>query len=104
MYRAGLESILGLKRRGVVFEVDPCIPAAWPSYSIAWRFGATRYAIDVVNPERRSRGVARALLDGTAVDPSAIPLSDGGGRHELKVVLGERVTAAARGSRGAARN
>jgi len=34
------------------------------------------------------------VLDGTPVDPCAIPLSDDGGRHELKIVLGERVTAA----------
>ena len=33
MYRAGLESILGLKRHGASFELDPCIPAAWPEYS-----------------------------------------------------------------------
>jgi cyclic beta-1,2-glucan synthetase len=97
MYRAGLESILGLRRRGATFEIDPCIPTAWPAYSIDWRFGATRYVIDVVNPQRRSRGVARALLDGTSVDPCAIPLSDDGGRHEVKVVLGEPVSAATRG-------
>jgi cyclic beta-1,2-glucan synthetase len=95
MYRAGLESILGLRRRGATFEIDPCIPAAWPAYSIAWRLGATRYRIDVVNPERRSRGVAQAVLDGAPVDPHAVPLWDDGGQHELKVVLGERVTAAA---------
>jgi cyclic beta-1,2-glucan synthetase len=96
MYRAGLESILGLRRRGATFGIDPCIPQAWPGYSIAWRVGETSYAIDVVNPERRSRGVAEARLDGTSVDPSAIPLSDDGGRHELQVVLGEPVTAAPR--------
>jgi cyclic beta-1,2-glucan synthetase len=95
MYRAGLEGILGLRRRGATFEVDPCIPAAWPEFSIAWRFGATRYAIDVVNPEGRSRGVAQAVLDGASVDPRAIPLTDDGRRHELKVVLGERAAAEA---------
>jgi cyclic beta-1,2-glucan synthetase len=95
MYRAGLESILGLRRRGATFEVDPCIPQAWPGYSIAWRFGATRYAIDVVNPERRSRGVGQAVLDGTSVDPHAIPLSDDGGQHQLRVVLGEPAAAVA---------
>ncbi|MGE5126464.1 MAG: GH36-type glycosyl hydrolase domain-containing protein, partial [Betaproteobacteria bacterium] len=91
MYRAGLESILGLRRRGASFEIDPCIPQAWPACSIAWRLGETRYDIAVVNPERRSRGVAKALLDGNAVDPSAVPLALDGGRHELKVVLGEPV-------------
>ena len=96
MYRAGLESILGLRRRGAVFEIDPCIPQAWSGYSIAWRFGATRYAIEVMNPERRARGVAHAVLDGKDVDPSAVPLSDDGGQHALTVVLGERVLAPAR--------
>jgi cyclic beta-1,2-glucan synthetase len=95
MYRAGLESILGLRRRGATFQMDPCIPASWPGYEIAWRFGATRYAIEVVNPDRRSRGVAQAVLDGIAVDPCAIPLSDDGGLHQLKIVLGESATASA---------
>ncbi|HET8539049.1 MAG TPA: glucoamylase family protein, partial [Anaeromyxobacter sp.] len=36
-YRAGLESILGLRRRGATFELDPCIPASWPEYAITWR-------------------------------------------------------------------
>ncbi len=74
MYRAGLESILGLRRRGTTFAMDPCIPASWPAYSIAWRFGATRYEIEVLNPERRCRGVAQAVLDDAPVEPDAIPL------------------------------
>ena len=59
MYRAGLESILGLRRRGSTFEIDPCIPSSWPEYAIVWRFGRTRYEIAVSNPERRCRGIAR---------------------------------------------
>jgi cyclic beta-1,2-glucan synthetase len=91
MYRAGLESILGLRRRGATIEIDPCIPPAWPGYSIAWRLGATQYAIDVVNPEHRSGGVAHAVLDGKPVDPRAIPLVDDARRHELRIVLGARL-------------
>ncbi len=92
MYRAGLESILGLRRRGASFEIDPCVPAAWPVYSIVWRLGPTCYRIEVINPERRSTGVAKASLDGRSVDPGAIPLVDDGGAHEVKVTLGERAT------------
>jgi len=88
MYRAGLESLLGLRRRGATFGLDPCIPAAWPAYRIAWRFGATDYAIEVTNPERRSRGVATARLDGRDVEPGAVPLVDDGRRHTLEIVLG----------------
>jgi cyclic beta-1,2-glucan synthetase len=88
MYRAGLESILGLRRRGATFEIEPCIPSTWPGYSISWRFGGTRYEITVVNPDRRCRGVGAAELDGTPVDARAIPLVDDGGTHEVRVVLG----------------
>jgi len=90
MYRAGLESILGLKRHGASFELDPCIPAVWPEYSIVWRFGSTRYEISVSNPEHRCRGISEAELDGNPVDSAAIPLVDDGATHQVRVVVGEQ--------------
>ena len=90
----GLESILGLRRRGDASRSTPASRRPGPSFTLTWRFGATRYEIAVANPERRCRGVAEAELDGAPVDPRAIPLMDDGGRHELKVLLGERVLAA----------
>ena len=99
MYRAGLENILGLKRHGATFELDPCIPSAWPHYAIVWRVGRTRYEIFVANPEHRCRGVAEAELDGNSVDPAAIPLVDDGATHRVRVVLGERVHGTARSAR-----
>jgi cyclic beta-1,2-glucan synthetase len=101
MYRAGLESILGLRPRGASFEVDPCIPASWPEYAITWRVGATRYEISVSNPERRCRGIASAQLDGAAIDPRAIPLVDDGEVHEVRLVLGEKASALAGQAAGA---
>ena len=89
MYRAGLESILGLRRHGATFEMNPCIPSSWPDYSIVWRFGRTRYEIAVSNPEGRCQGIAEAELDGTPVDPRAIPLVDDGGTHQVRLVLGD---------------
>jgi cyclic beta-1,2-glucan synthetase len=88
MYRVAVEGILGLERRGPAFAMDPCIPSSWPSFSVAWRVGATRYAIEVANPEGRCRGVASAELDGKPVEPGAIPLLDDGATHVVKVVLG----------------
>jgi cyclic beta-1,2-glucan synthetase len=90
MYRAGLESILGLRRRGESFEMDPCIPSSWPAYTIVWRFGRTRYEIAVSNPEGLCRGIAEAELDGAPVDPRSIPLADDGGTHQVRLVLGGR--------------
>ncbi len=90
MYRAGLESILGLERRGTSFEVDPCIPSSWPEYKIVWRFRRTQYEIVVSNPERQCRGVRSTEMDGSPVDPRSIPLVDDGATHRIRVVLGRR--------------
>ena len=90
MYRAGLESILGLRRSGAEFEIDPCIPSTWSDCSISWRLGATRYEISIVNPQRRCRGIADATLDDAPADPHAVPIRDDGATHTLRIVLGDR--------------
>src|SRR5262249_36172350 len=45
MYRLGVENILGLRRRGQTFSIDPCVPATWDEYTITWRIGTTQYEI-----------------------------------------------------------
>jgi cyclic beta-1,2-glucan synthetase len=91
MYRAGIESILGLRRRGDTFVIDPCIPSAWPEYRITWQFLDSRYEIMVSNPTRQCcRGIATATLDGARVDPAAIPLVNDGRTHDVQIVMGDR--------------
>jgi cyclic beta-1,2-glucan synthetase len=90
MYRCGLESILGLRRQGDTFVVDPCIPSTWPEYRIVWTHLSTRYEITVSNPEHRCRGVASATMDGERADPDALLLVDDGATHVVTVVLGDR--------------
>jgi len=88
MYRAGLESLLGLRRRGARFSVNPCIPASWATYTISWRFLSTQYEITVTNPQRRCQGSVRAELDGLEVDADAIPLVDDGCVHQVSILMG----------------
>jgi cyclic beta-1,2-glucan synthetase len=89
MYRTGLESILGIERRGSSIALNPCIPFSWPGFSVVVRFGTARYEITVENPQNRCRGITDAWLDGIEVDPSAIPLRDDGGSHRVRAVIGE---------------
>ena len=90
MYRAGVESILGLRRAGATFAMNPCIPSSWPGYRMTWRFGDTQFHISVSNPDQRCRGVGVATLDGAPVDPQAIPLLSDGQEHHVEIVLGDR--------------
>jgi cyclic beta-1,2-glucan synthetase len=89
MYRTAIEGVLGLRRHGSAFSVNPSIPAMWPAFSLEWNIHGTRYRIDVANPEHRCAGVGSATLDGVAVDPLVIPIAGDGQLHHLEVVLGE---------------
>jgi cyclic beta-1,2-glucan synthetase len=89
MYRAGLESILGLKFRGERLTVDPCIPRNWPAYEVLYRKGKAQYEIRVENPSGVCHGVSSVEMDGTKLSKNEIPLVDDGRRHQIRIVLGD---------------
>ena len=90
MYRAGLEWILGFRLRGRTLLLDPCVPRAWRSFDIVFRYHSARYDITVENPRGVTRGVTSVELDGAALPetPAQIPLSNDGAAHRVHVVLG----------------
>ena len=90
MYQVAVEGVLGLRRHGSTFSVNPSIPAMWPAFSLEWSLQGTRYRIDVANPEHRCAGVGSATLDGAEVDPLAIPIVEDQRVHHIEVVLGEK--------------
>jgi cellobiose phosphorylase len=88
MYRVGLEHLLGFTRHGNSFSVSPCIPAAWPSFTLRWRSGRTRYTIRVVNPDGVASRVRSATFDGRTADHRALPVIDDGHDHLVEIVMG----------------
>ena len=89
LYRAGVEWLLGFRVKGERFEIDPCIPRAWPGFSIAFRHCSTRYEIVVENPKGVCRGVQLLELDGAAQsDRTGIAIADDQKTHRVRVVLG----------------
>jgi len=96
MYQAAVRALLGLRRTGSTFRLEPCIPRTWSEYSLEWRVGRSRYHFVVSNPTHVSSGVAYAEMNGTPVDPHAIPVVDDGGLHEVIVRLGVTVSSGLR--------
>ena len=90
MQRAGVESILGVRFRGGVLHLDPCIPAGWSGYEVAVRYKSTRYEIAVESSSEQDRASGSASLDGVAIDgrPWQAPLVDDGQVHHITVRLG----------------
>jgi cyclic beta-1,2-glucan synthetase len=84
MYRVGLEEILGFSRRGNTLQIRPGVPAAWPSYSIVYRFGASSYQITVY-PTRTQGAPLPVVVDGRRLEGAVIPLVDDGKTHQVEV-------------------
>jgi cellobiose phosphorylase len=95
MYQAGIEWLLGLRRRGNRLYICPCIPSSWPGFSVNYRFGSAHYLINVKNPTGKSGGSASLKIDGRKVelleqeareDPY-IELYDDGQVHQVGLML-----------------
>jgi cyclic beta-1,2-glucan synthetase len=72
LYRIGLESIIGLSVHPTYFVVDPCIPAAWDSFSVNYTHGLTTYVVTVKNPDGVEKGVRRVSVDGVTAESKQI--------------------------------
>ena len=87
-YRVALEGVLGFDKRGDHLHLDPCIPAAWPGFTLEYRHGASKYTIEVRNPAGVSRGVTSVTVDGEPAPDGAIALRDDGAARVVVVTLG----------------
>jgi cyclic beta-1,2-glucan synthetase len=98
LYRAGIEAILGFRRRGSRVWLSPCIPAGWPGFELCYRHAAkhpspTLHRFRVENPDAVQHGVAQAWVDGRVLAPAAdgsveLPLFDDGGEHVFRIRMG----------------
>jgi cyclic beta-1,2-glucan synthetase len=86
MYRVGIEGILGFAQRGDTLYLNPCIPAAWPEFTIEYRYGTSRYTI-VVQQSRQAGQAGEITVDGERHVVPGIPLVDDGAAHEVRVTL-----------------
>ena len=104
MMRVALESVLGFTvRAGREIVLRPCVPKAWPGFTLRWRVpaalsadgaaGCTSY--EIVVRRGAARGETRARLDGVAAEVRdgavVVPIAHDGAAHRLTVELGDDV-------------
>lgn len=79
--------ILGLKPVLEGLRIDPCIPAAWPGFSVERDFRGNRLSIRVRNPDGLQRGVRSILLDGERIQGDVVPAGRMQKNSVVEVVL-----------------
>lgn len=77
MYQAGLEWILGIRRRGNRLHLQPCIPCEWPLFQVRYRYEGALYHITVLNPHHKSFGVNQLRINEHNIELSDIDLMNG---------------------------
>ena len=83
-----MESILGFKKRGDKFTIDPCISKTWNGYSISYKYKDTIYKIQIKNPQGVNRGVKALYLDGEEIHDKYVSITNDKKEHEVIVILG----------------
>ena len=81
MYRVGLEGVLGLRKRGDTLAFEPCVPSAWPEFTVTYRHGRSTYDVTVRRPGEARQGSQVVTLDGRQLPDESIPLVDDGAHH-----------------------
>ena len=88
LYRVALEAILGFRQEGRFLRFEPCVPAGWPAYEIAYRYGSATYRIHFDNSKGIGRGVQSVTLDGELVANESVPLAQDARTHDVHVIIG----------------
>ncbi len=84
MYRLIVESLLGLRLDVDKLHFIPCLPAAWQSFKIHYRYRETVYHIEVLQTHDRI-GATSVTLDGAVQHGNAVPLIDDHQEHRVEV-------------------
>jgi cyclic beta-1,2-glucan synthetase len=87
LYRAGIETLLGIKQRGRHLEIHPCLPPEWPVCEVRLRNGKSHYRITIRNPQALAHGVWSLMLDGHPIPDNHVPYVDDGLEHQIEVRL-----------------
>jgi cyclic beta-1,2-glucan synthetase len=89
MHRCGIESILGVQRRGDALLLAPCLPAHWPEATVLLRHGSVHYEIKFENPSGGTNAIESIEVDGLALPPGVrlVPLRADSVQHTVRVRL-----------------
>ncbi|MCD1654293.1 glycosyl transferase [Treponema zuelzerae] len=86
MYQSSTKYILGIQPEHEGLRINPCIPKQWNGFKAERRCRGVVYKISVHNPDGRSKGVRKMLVDGKEARGNLVPWF-ASGEHTIDVTL-----------------
>jgi cyclic beta-1,2-glucan synthetase len=85
LYRAAVEAILGISKRGTTITVNPVLPPEWNGFTATLRLGQGTYRIVV----EREPGIAEPAMEfnGRKLERAAFQLMPEGGTFEVRLKI-----------------
>jgi cellobiose phosphorylase len=87
-FYAVTQYMLGIRPEYDGLLIDPCIPTDWKGFKATRKFRGATYQIEVVNPDRKSKGIKEVTIDGLPYKSNLIPVFGDGKDHKIKLVMG----------------
>lgn len=80
--------ILGIRPSYDGLIIDPCIPAAWPGFTVIRQFRGATYEIQVSNPHCLNRGITELRMNGELLIGNKILLQPKGSYQRVEAIIG----------------
>jgi cellobiose phosphorylase len=87
-YYSATHWVLGIRPEVEGLRIAPCIPKAWPRFTMRRKFRGLNLTITVKNPSGVSRGLASLTVDGKPVSGEVIPVAALRDGAQIVAVLG----------------
>ena len=90
LYRLMVESLLGFEVHAGRLRMQPCLPAAWPSFSMHYRYRDTLHHIEVRQLSAGADSAASGAsfsMDGIVQHDASVMLAEDGATHQIEIVL-----------------
>ena len=90
LYRLMVESLLGFAVHAGRLHIRPCLPAAWPGFTLDYRYRETLHHIEVRQLSAGLDSVAGGvsfIMDGVVQQDDSVMLADDGANHRIEIVL-----------------
>lgn len=70
-----------------VLTIKPAIPSSWKEYQIRYEYKSSVYHIKVKNPNGKSTGIEKFILNGEEIKEQRVKLIDNGRINEIEIIL-----------------
>jgi cellobiose phosphorylase len=85
MYQGLIKNFIGISKEGTSLIINPSVPANFGPYTIWYKYGASKYEIQITSSLEKNQNVKEFIIDDVKIEGNKIELV-GDGKYHLVIV------------------